>query len=268
MAETPKQIQKRIDALEQFEGRYREYIGAIDADVEADSVVGSGGPGSGWPDEEYAKRKRELAELAAPADRAMKASGVGQYVLTNPPALGGGVKAADLPSQIFEFGEVGLGGDPLAFQRSILNRIPSQLSGLKMKLEEARESRGRQTLLSTLFPPRPKEEPTEQPGADLPSPALRTPSHHRIEVEGLPAQVQELVEELNDNLARGNRNASALLTRKILHTAVFIAMQKRGQEQQLKNAEGEDIDLGPAVDRCKQEYGLSAQIASRVNSAK
>lgn len=265
MAEAPNQIKKRIAALETFERRYGEYLDAIDADAAADPQFGSGGPGSGWSDDEYAKRKRELSELALPADKAIKASGAGQYVLTHPPAIGGGVKAADLPSQIFEFGDVGYGGNPVEFQRAILDRIPAQLSGLKMKLEEAEEERPRQSLLQHMLArPRAKEKSAD----DVPTPALREPSHHRVEVEGLPSQVQELVEELNDSLGRGNRNAAALLTRKILHTAVFIAMRRRGKGDLLKNAAGEDIDLAPALERCKQEYGVSAQMMSRVNSAK
>jgi hypothetical protein len=81
--------------------------------------------------------------LATRADKAMDASGVGKWALTFPPAIGGGIKSRDLPSQVFEFGEVGFGGgDGLDFQRAILDRIPSQLAGLEMKLEEAEKADG------------------------------------------------------------------------------------------------------------------------------
>ena len=70
----------------------------------------------------------------------MKASGVGQLAIYNPPAVGGGLKSGDLPSQVFDYVQFGYDDDGLTFQREILERIPAQLAGLEMKLEEAEEA--------------------------------------------------------------------------------------------------------------------------------
>jgi hypothetical protein len=89
-----------------------------------------------------------------------------------------------------------------------------------------------------------------------------------IQIPDLPGAVQELVEELNDNLERGNKNAAALLTRKILHQAVFIAMKRRQKEHLLKTETGDDVGLEVAVAKCSQEYGVSRQVVGRATSAK
>lgn len=89
-----------------------------------------------------------------------------------------------------------------------------------------------------------------------------------IDIPDLPADIQELIDELNDSLNRGNKNAAALLTRKIIQQSIFIAMNKRGQGGKLRTTSGDDVDLHIALDRCKQEYGLSAQVTSRITSAK
>jgi hypothetical protein len=90
----------------------------------------------------------------------------------------------------------------------------------------------------------------------------------RIEIPDLPAAIQELVDELEDCVARRNRNAGALLTRKIIHRSVGIAMQRRGRVQSLRTTEGEPVDLSVALSKCAQEYGIPNQVISRVRSAK
>jgi hypothetical protein len=75
--------------------------------------------------------------LATRADRAIKASGVGQIFIYDPPAMGGRLKSTDLPSQVFDFDRMAFMDDGMDVQREILNRIPSQLAGLELKLEEA-----------------------------------------------------------------------------------------------------------------------------------
>lgn len=95
--------------------------------------------------------------------------------------------------------------------------------------------------------------------------AATTPDH--IEISGLPPQVQVLVEELNECLARDNLNAAALLTRKLLNTAVFISMRQRGKAALLKK-DGEDVELSAALGTCAKEFGISKQIVDRVVSAK
>jgi hypothetical protein len=142
VSETPERIRKHVAALEEFEQKFGEWItGLHNEQVEGEPA---------WSKRERAERERELRELATPADRAMKASGVGQIALTFPPAIGGGVMAGDLPSQVFYSGPVGFSAnnDGLDLQRSILERIPSQLSGLRMRLEDAEESRPEPQLAS------------------------------------------------------------------------------------------------------------------------
>jgi hypothetical protein len=93
-------------------------------------------------------------------------------------------------------------------------------------------------------------------------------SSRRIDIEGLPKDVQELVDELEDCLARKNRNAAALLTRKIIHKAIFIAMSRQEKADLLKTDTGDDVELSTALGRCASECGVSRQVVSRVTSAK
>lgn len=129
MSESAEQIHRHIQILSDFEQKFGEYITAI----HNDQIEGR----QTWSRKEYAERKREIQMLATRADLAMKASGVGQWALAHPPAIGGGVKSTDLPSQVFDFQSFGFNDDGLAFQRKILDRIPSQISGLEVRLEEA-----------------------------------------------------------------------------------------------------------------------------------
>lgn len=132
MAETSEQIKRHIANLTEFETKFGEFVAVLNHEV----VAGE----KRWSKEEMARRKREISALAAKADRAMKASGVGQLAIYNPPAIGGGLKSGDLPSQVFDFVQFGYDDDGLTFQREILERIPAQLAGLEMRLEEAEEA--------------------------------------------------------------------------------------------------------------------------------
>lgn len=129
MAESPAQIRKHIEVLNEFEQKFGEFITAVHNDQIENEPT--------WSRKEYAERKREIQMLATRADRAMKASGVGQWALTHPPAIGGGIKSEDLPSQVFDFQSFSYHDDGLTFQRKILDRIPSQIAGLEVMLEEA-----------------------------------------------------------------------------------------------------------------------------------
>ena len=111
---------------------------------------------------------------------------------------------------------------------------------------------------SASFPP----ELLSMSGGSKPPPGIA------IEIPDLPGDVQELIDELNDNLNRDNKNAAALLTRKIIDKAVFIAMDKRGKSGLLKTKTGEDVGLGVAIAKCAQEYGLTNQAVGRVTSTK
>lgn len=131
MAEKPEQIKKHIAALTEFEKKYGEYIRANEAEWTASlAAVSEDAPddlGSDWSAEDWTGRTREVKMLATRADRAIKASDV---------AL---VGSGDLPTVAFDF-EVNDGyfsDDGLSVPREILERIPSQISGLEIKLEEA-----------------------------------------------------------------------------------------------------------------------------------
>lgn len=93
-------------------------------------------------------------------------------------------------------------------------------------------------------------------------------ARQRIAPAGLPNALQTLIEELNDNLARDNLNAAALLIRKIIGQAVYLAMAKRGKEGELKQANGDDLDLAAALRRCKEVCQVSGQVMARATSAK
>jgi hypothetical protein len=128
MALDRDQIERHVAVLEDFEQKYSEYLTA-----RHNAVMGDG---DRWSRAEWAQRERELAALATRADAAMRASGMGGWVITHPPAMGGGVKSTDLPSQVFDFQNEFMGpGDQI--QQQILARIPSQIEGLRMRHEEA-----------------------------------------------------------------------------------------------------------------------------------
>jgi hypothetical protein len=140
MAEDPKRLRNHIEVLTKFERDYREFIEALEADFSApDANWGERFEGSGWSKEKWNQRKRQLQMDSVRADLAVKASGVGALIFTEAPVAGGGIRAADLPSQIFDFIEVDAfrPDDGLTFQRKLLERMPSQIAGLEVRLEEA-----------------------------------------------------------------------------------------------------------------------------------
>lgn len=147
MGESPEQIKKHIAALTEFETKYGEYIRVHEEDWGASIAAGAiGAPdnlGSDMSAEDFAPLAREVKMLATRANRAVKASGVAP--------LAGSV---DLPTQAFDF-EVNDGyfsDDGLGVPRELLERIPSQISGLEIKLEEAEARSGS----SVKFPNWPK----------------------------------------------------------------------------------------------------------------
>jgi hypothetical protein len=103
-----------------------------------------------------------------------------------------------------------------------------------------------------------------------PPPVFRStqPARQQIATAGLPNALQTLIEELNDNLAHDNLNAAALLVRKVIGQAVYLAMARRGKEGELKQANGDDLDLAAALRRCKEVCQVSGQVMARVTSAK
>jgi hypothetical protein len=134
VSESADQIRRHIEVLSDFEQKYDEFLIARHNRREIPEVQ--------WSNKEWAARERELRMLAPRADAAMEASGVGTLALHYPPALGAGLKADDLPSLIFDFKDfAGFSVDAIddEFQQAILERIPSQIAGLDMRLEEAKE---------------------------------------------------------------------------------------------------------------------------------
>lgn len=136
MSESPERIKKHIAILEEFEQRFGEWIvGLHNEQMPDESPV--------WSNKERAERERKLRELAASAERAMKASDVGVLALGWPPAMRRpGVMVGDLPGLMFYEGPslAYESADSLDVQRMVLKRIPTQLAGLRLKLEEAEDS--------------------------------------------------------------------------------------------------------------------------------
>jgi hypothetical protein len=143
--EDTAQIRRHIDILSEFERKYGEYIGALEADHAASMADRFGYEGeqeyegSGWSAQEWTKRKREIAMLAVRADLAMKASRVGQVGNAEAEIVGKNGKgwSPDLPSQVFDFADDEMYGDGLSIPRAILARVPVQIVGLEMRLEDA-----------------------------------------------------------------------------------------------------------------------------------
>jgi hypothetical protein len=72
------------------------------------------------------------------------ASGVGGLAVHWPPALGGGLKADDLASMIFEVRPSAFGDEQPDhdLRQAILDRLPTQIEGLQMRLEEVEAKSG------------------------------------------------------------------------------------------------------------------------------
>lgn len=144
MPEKPEQVKKHIVALEEFEKKYGEYIGALEAEWSTSLGAPEDKTGEAdWSADDWTQLTREVKMLATRAGRAIKASGVSP------------VGSSDLPTIAFDF-EVNHGyfsDDGLSVPREILERIPSQISGLEIRLEEAEaaEEEGSMRLLGELI---------------------------------------------------------------------------------------------------------------------
>lgn len=141
MGDSAAQIRKHLHALTSFEVEYREFISALE-DYRRKGR-------ERWSTAGFEKRRRAILTNSVRADHAIEASGVGGMIFTEPPAAGGGVRSSDLPSQVFDFIEVNplSDDDGLSFQRALLDRMPSQIAGLEIRLEEAEaRTRARQSI--------------------------------------------------------------------------------------------------------------------------
>jgi hypothetical protein len=135
VSESPERIRKHIAILEEFEQLFGEWVVGLHNEQMPDESPA-------WSTKERAERERKLRELAAPAERAMQVSGVGVLALGWPPAMRRpGVMVGDLPGLMFYEGPslAYESSDGLDVQRMVLKRIPTQLAGLKLKLEEAED---------------------------------------------------------------------------------------------------------------------------------
>lgn len=136
VSESPEQIRKHIATLLEFEQKYAEYLAA---DRES-RMKGS----LHYSDREWRERDREIRKLAPRADAAIDASGVGGLALYGPPAVGSPFIADDLASLIFHvkpsvFGDEASDDD---LRQNIADRLPTQIAGLEMRLEEAEAKSG------------------------------------------------------------------------------------------------------------------------------
>jgi hypothetical protein len=136
--------------------------------------------------------------------------------------------------------------------------ISTQMETLGYGLEETARDAG----VASYLPPK------RLPRTPMPVSRTSGAGKQRVSTTGLPSGLKVLVEELNDNLTRENPNAAALLIRKIISQAVYVAMAKRGKAEELKKENGDDLDLAAALRRCKEVCQVSAQVMARVTSAK
>ncbi len=117
MANRKAELEDHIATLEDFEARYGEFL------------VERRGGDHDWSGEEWARRERELKELAPQAEGAMVAAGRGTRWDEGPVRIG-------LPARILRFVDEGDGIDDTE-QWEILEEIPTAIGALKGKLKRA-----------------------------------------------------------------------------------------------------------------------------------
>jgi len=120
VSESADQVRRHIEVLSDFEEKYGKYLVAhYSRQLEGRSD---------WSSRQWAERERKLRMLAPRAEAAIDASGVEGY--------------AEMSSVILAFKDwVGFSVDARDddLQREILRLIPSQIAGLHMQLEQAKE---------------------------------------------------------------------------------------------------------------------------------
>ena len=151
MTESAEQIRRHIAALTVFEQKYTEYLAADLDRRERGSLH--------YSRREWRERDREIRKLAPRADAAIDASGVGGLALYGPPAIGSPFIADDLASLIFHV-KPSVFGDEAPddkLRQDIADRLPTQIAGLEMRLEEAeareRSQSGRVRRVAARFQP-------------------------------------------------------------------------------------------------------------------
>jgi hypothetical protein len=139
VADSRDQLKQHLEALEDFEPKYRAYVAEMSAPP-ADVITLTKYRGTvkvndrEWSEKEIADRKNELLELAPGVDEALLAAGIGLPTLGHPPAIGGGKMASGVTSLLFYHGDVGLDDSGFAVPNRILEMIVSGKGALKTKL--------------------------------------------------------------------------------------------------------------------------------------
>jgi hypothetical protein len=127
MATHRSDLEDHIATLEKFEILYEEFL---DARQQIEGIAW-GDAEQRWLDADtaWARRRRELQELAPQAEAAMVAAGARRW--------DEGPVRIDLPSRIFNFMENNMGFAGDEEQRKIIREIPTHIGGLKSKLRRA-----------------------------------------------------------------------------------------------------------------------------------
>jgi hypothetical protein len=165
VAEAEQEIQEHIQVLSDFERLYGEFVRLLAEDRRSDF-----GPRHGARLEQM---QREILEATPRADIAARASGH-WLTTTNPPMMGGGVRAESLAGQVLDIEEPGFSDDGLRIPRMILQTVPVQIGALRLKLSKA-EERG-QTRAERRAARRTGEEPPSPAATAPPARKRRPPS--------------------------------------------------------------------------------------------
>jgi hypothetical protein len=127
MATRRSDLEDQIATLEKFETLYEEFL---DARRQIDGVAW-GNAERRWLDSDtaWARRRRELQELAPQAEAALVAASARRW--------DGGPVRIDLPQRIFRFTENNFGDPGDGEQRKLLEEFPTHIGALKGKLRAA-----------------------------------------------------------------------------------------------------------------------------------
>jgi hypothetical protein len=141
VTETRDQLALHLEALEEFEPKYRAYIAELKRPPSdeihlnfSDSTPPEANDG-GWSNAEMETRKDELLELAPAVDDALLAANLDLPALGHPPAIGGGLMARGVPSLLFNHGPVGLDESGYAMPTAILQKVVGAKGALRSKLK-------------------------------------------------------------------------------------------------------------------------------------
>jgi hypothetical protein len=139
MAETRDELQHHLQALEEFESKYRAYVEERKRQpAEPVHLIGRNPihtDNGRSTDAEMETRKNELLELGPAVDEALVVAGVGPPRLGHPPAIGGGLMAEGVTSLMFNHGPVGLDVSGFGIPNLILEKVVAAKGALKRKLK-------------------------------------------------------------------------------------------------------------------------------------